>query len=83
MHRHGAYWAHAKHLLAYLKSTIDEGLVYKQDSSVTRATFGYKWYADADYAPDYGAAFANYKSTTGWIFTINDVAFSWRRSRRY
>ena len=76
------HWAHVKHLLAYLKSTLDEGLVYKQDSSVTRATFGYKGYADADYAPDYGSAFENYKSTTGWIFTINDVAFSWRSRKQ-
>ena len=41
-----------------------------------------KGYVDADYAPDYGAAFANYKSTTGWIFTINDVAFSWRSRKQ-
>ena len=39
-------------------------------------------YADSDYAPDYGDQFENYKSTTGWIFTINDVAFSWRSRKQ-
>ena len=36
---------HTKHLLAYLKGTIDEALVYRQDPNVTRATFGYRGYA--------------------------------------
>ena len=35
-----------------------------------------------DYLPDYGDAFENYKSTTGWIFTVNDVAISWRSRRQ-
>ena len=76
------HWAHAKHLLAYLKGTIDEKLVYKQDPSVTPATFGYTGYADSDFAPDYGSEFENYKSTTGWVFTINNVAFSWRSRKQ-
>ena len=76
------HWGHAKHLLAYLKGTIDDALLYRQDPNVTRASFGYRGYADSDYAPDYGTEYDNYKSPTGWIFTINGVAFSWRSRKQ-
>ena len=76
------HWQAAQHLCAYIKGTSDERLVYRRDPSVTHDTFGYVGYVDADYIPDYGDAFENYKSTTGWVFTINDVAFSWRSRRQ-
>ena len=34
------HWAHMKHLLAYLKSTLDEGLVYKQGERTQLALLG-------------------------------------------
>ena len=65
-----------------IKGTIDDALVYRQDPNVTRATFGYRGYADSGYAPDYGTEYQNYKSTTGLIFPINDAAFSWRSRKQ-
>ena len=61
---------------------MDEHIVYHQNPDTTRGDFTFVGYVDADYAPDYGDQYCNYKSTTGWIFTVNDVAFSWRSRRQ-
>jgi hypothetical protein len=83
MHAPGLVHAQAaKHLLAYVKGTANETLDYTHDPHVARCDFGFKCFVDADYAPDYGDAYRNHKSTTGWIFTQNNSAISWRSRKQ-
>ena len=74
------HWRAAQHLLAYLKRTLECKLVFRKVAGVTRANFTFVGYVDSDYTPKYDLSncgvYDNYKSTTGWVFTINDVAFS-------
>lgn len=81
MHNPGlVHWQALRHLLAHLKGTKDEALVFKQNAH--NDDFRFFGFVDANYAPDYGDKFRNHKSTTGWIFMINDVAFSWRSRKQ-
>ena len=76
------HWKAAQHLLAYLKGTLECKLVFRKVTGVTRDNFTFVGCVDSDYLPKYDKSncgvYDNYKSTTGWVFTINDVAFSWR-----
>jgi hypothetical protein len=83
MHNPGLVHAQAAlHLLSYVKGSMDEALVYRQDPAVTHDTYGFVGFVDADYAPDYGDEYRNHKSTTGWIFTQNNTALSWRSRKQ-
>jgi hypothetical protein len=64
-----------------VKATEHEGLVFRRDDKLQGA-IQFLGFVDADYAPDYGDAFKNHKSTTGYVFTINGVAFSWRSCKQ-
>ena len=57
-------------------------MIYRQSLDVSHDNFGFLGYADSDYTPDYGSDYDNYKSTTGWIFTVNNVAISWRSRKQ-
>ena len=62
---------HAKRLLTYLYLTHDRGIVYGREGS--------KWleilaWSDSDYGGDLDTR----KSQTGWVFTLNGGAISWR-----
>jgi hypothetical protein len=58
----------AKHVLRYLQGTADLTLVYKRRNS------GLIGYTDADWAGDLDER----RSTSGYLFTLNDTAISWR-----
>ena len=62
---------HAKelmHLLKYIKGTQHDKLVYKRDPAMNWDNYAFLGYVDSDFAPDYGDAYRNMKSTMGWIF---------------
>ena len=83
MHAPGlVHMQQAKRALRYLKGTRHVGLVFRQDPTVTEHTFSPVGFVDSNYAPDYGEAYAKFKSTTGWVFTQNNVAFSWRSRKQ-
>jgi len=71
----------AKHLLRYLRATQDDKLVYRRVGDPTDP-FCVLGYVDADYSPDYGHAYRNHKSTTGYMFTQHDVAVDWRSRKQ-
>ena len=63
------HWNGIKHILRYLQGTIDMGLFYSNESK--QQLLGY---ADAGYLSDPHKA----KSQTGYVFTYNGTAISWR-----
>lgn len=91
-HMHGPtseHWQAAKRLLAYVKGTRDEKLVYKHDPNVNADNFSFVGYVDADHGSDLVnrklkdgpvpiEPERNFKATMGWVFTQNDAALSWR-----
>lgn len=64
------HWNGIKHILRYLKGTIDLGLFYSNETTNTQLV----GYADAGYLSDPHKA----RSQTGYIFTCSDTAISWR-----
>ena len=66
--------AAAKHLLRYIKGTVDLGLCYGliQDAPLVIG------YVDADYAGD----LVTRRSTTGYVFMVNGDCTSWRSKRQ-
>ena len=68
------HWNEVKHLLRYLRGTIDKGLFYsnKCDLQLTG-------YADAGYLSDPHKG----RSQTGYIFTCGDTAISWRSTKHF
>lgn len=65
----------AKHLLRYIKGTIERGLVFQQHQVPSRALDGY---ADADYANDVDTR----RSTTGYTITVGGSTVCWRSRRQ-
>jgi hypothetical protein len=83
MHKPGlAHWRQAKWLLAYLKGTREDGLVYRHDPTITRASWTLQCYVDANFLPDYGGKYISLKSTTGWVFFLGGSPISWRSRRQ-
>lgn len=63
-----------KRIFRYLKATLlDYCIVYKLEN-----TFKFEGYTDADFAHDIDTR----RSTTGYIFLINDSAITWRSHRQ-
>jgi hypothetical protein len=62
------HWKVAKGILRYLKGTLNDGIVYRRNEGVIL-----KGYSDSDYAGDK----TDRKSTTGFVFQINDAPISW------
>lgn len=57
-----------KHVLRYLKGTIDYGLRYAGDCN-----FGLVGYTDSDWA----GSFPNQKSTSGCCFSLGSTVIAW------
>ena len=65
------HWEVAKGVLRYLKGTMHVGLVYQKGPSSDPILEGY---CDSDHASDE----VTRKSITGFVFTVNGTAVSWR-----
>jgi transposase InsO family protein len=65
-----AHWKAVKHLLRYLKGTINLKLTYGPDLEISDMFVGY---SDANFGGDKG----NGKSTTGYIIKVGSGAVSW------
>ncbi|GAV81282.1 hypothetical protein CFOL_v3_24740, partial [Cephalotus follicularis] len=66
-------WNRIKHIMRYLRGSIDMGLFYPR---VTKSTL--IGYADAGYLSDPH----NARSQTGYVFTFCDTAISWRLTKQ-
>lgn len=66
----------AKHVLRYLKGTLDHGIVYglDPDNSNNGQDLQIEGYTDSDWGQDKD----NRRSTSGFVFTMNGGAISWR-----
>ena len=64
-----SHWTAVKRVLRYLKGTVNLGLSYHSCEALTL-----NGYSDADWAGELDTR----KSTSGYIFMINNVAVSWR-----
>lgn len=62
-----AHWTALKRVLRYLKGTINQRIVYRKSNDPL------KGYCDADWAGDVD----NRKSTTGYIFIMQNAPISW------
>jgi hypothetical protein len=83
MHKPGMrHWEAAQWLLAYLKGTREECLVYRHDPLITREQWLLSCYVDSNFLPDYGGVYINMKSTTGWVFMLGGCPISWRSRRQ-
>ena len=67
------HWQALKRVFRYLAGTRNRGIVYGGASN--EALCGY---TDADWAGDYDSA----KSTSGYVFTLNGGAISWKSSKQ-
>ncbi|KAE8729726.1 hypothetical protein F3Y22_tig00003403pilonHSYRG00088 [Hibiscus syriacus] len=63
----------AKRILRYLKGTIDFGLFYLVSSDYKRVG-----YSDSDWGGDID----NRRSTTGFVFFMGDIAFTWMSKKQ-
>ena len=66
------HWEAVKRIFAYLKGTINHGILFVQDKT------GLIAYADADYAGDTDTR----RSTTGYILTLNNGPIAWCSRRQ-
>jgi hypothetical protein len=66
-------WLKAKQILRYLKSTIEDGLIY-QANSINELV----GYADASFAPRRD----DRKSIGGYVFMLNGAAITWKAKRQ-
>ena len=67
------HWNYVKHILKYVKSTLETGIIYKKCKSLTIETF-----SDSDFASDTEQC----KSTTGNITLINGSPISWNSNKQ-
>ncbi|KAF3653269.1 hypothetical protein FXO37_17067 [Capsicum annuum] len=67
------HWNGVKHILRYLKGTVDIGLFYTNKASPDLIG-----YADASYLSDPHKA----RSQTGYVFTYGGTAISWRSTKQ-
>ena len=68
-----SHWRAAKEVLRYLKRTAALGLEYKRNSSAVLSG-----YTDSDYAGDK----LQRKSTSGFVFFLNDAVISWSSQKQ-
>ena len=68
-----AHVAAAKHLLRYVKGTLDLGVIYRRNGSVLSGT------SDADWA----GCLDLRRSTTGYVFSLADGPISWSSHRQH
>jgi hypothetical protein len=67
------HWNGIKHILRYLRGTIDMGLLYKKIADPKLVG-----YADVGYTSDPHKA----RSQTGYVFTYGNTAISWRSTKQ-
>jgi len=72
------HWEAALKVLSYLKSTRDIRLTYNAHASSDRITAS----VDADFLPNYGDEFNNWKSTSGYHVYMGGAAVSWMSKRQ-
>jgi len=77
-----AHWDATSRVLKYLKGVREYELVFRRDDSLKPGQFRPLMYSDASYAPSYGSQYDNYRSTTGWIATVNGTALTWRSRKQ-
>lgn len=67
------HWEAGKHILLFVKGTLDHGILYTQvnESSL-------KGYCDIDY----GGSLDGSKSSTGYVFSIGSGAISWQSKKQ-
>lgn len=65
------HWAAAKRVLRYLKGTQNWGLYFSKTAK------GLEGFADADW----GASVEDRRSYTGYVFTFENSAISWKSSK--
>ena len=70
---HGNHLAGMKHVLRYIKGTLNLGLKYSKGE-----TFKLVGYCDADWAGDN----VDRKSTTGYLFMLSGAAITWRSTKQ-
>jgi len=75
-----AHWQHLQHLLRYISTTRNHKLTLTKPNA-TEAT-DLRVYTDANYAPDWGTQYANYRSTSGYVSLANGSPLSWRSRRQ-
>lgn len=66
------HWLAAKHVLRYIKGSLNKGILYKSSDGILRG------YADADYANDKDSR----RSVTGFLFTFGSSVFTWKSKRQ-
>ena len=78
------HWHASTHLLKYVSGTRDMGLIYKRSDALAGVPGQIKpvLWSDATWAPDYGDAYDNYRSTSGWMATVGDNVLSWSSHRQ-
>jgi hypothetical protein len=69
-----SHWKQAKRVLRYLKGTAHSVLMYGGAPSLIK----HVGWSDSEYASDIGER----RSRTGYVFTLNDAAKSWKRQRQ-
>ena len=67
------HWEAAKHVLRYLKGTSDLGITYTRGKYQGSSTSPLVGYSDSDYA----GCLDTRKSTTGYVFFVNQGPVSW------
>ena len=70
------HWHAVKRVFAYLRGTSDVGIVYHRDSKENRCEL--VGYSDADFASDIDTR----RSTTGYIFCLNESPVTWNSQRQ-
>ena len=74
------HWQHLQHILHYISTTRNHKLALTKPNA-TEAT-DLRVYTDANYAPDWGTQYANYRSTSGYVSLANGSPLSWRSRRQ-
>ena len=67
------HWGHAKHVLRYLKGSMDQGIVY--DDSKDNQPY---YYSDSDFSQ----CRTTRRSVTGYTFHLSGGPVSWRSQRQ-
>ena len=68
------HWDLSTHVLRWLSTTKDRGIVYRRSSSGLML----KGFVDGDWLADYGNHAENRKCVTGYAFTLCGASVSWR-----
>ena len=67
------HWKAVKRIFRYLRGTVELGLLYEDNSN--KSILGY---SDADWAGD----IVDRRSTSGYVFTLNGAAVSWKSKKQ-